>query len=662
MITYRPDLDGLRALAVLSVVLFHAGFPPFSGGFVGVDIFFVLSGYLITSITLREMIGGSFTFAGFYERRVRRLLPPLIPVLLLTWVASALLLEQAEFSSFAGSLASTLVLSANWYFYSTVGYFDGPGELTPLLHMWSLAIEEQFYLIFPFILFVLIKRNLRPLGVCVGLLAVSLLYSTYLAVVESKDLLFYGSIGRFWELLVGACLAFAKKPNFSQKTSFDVLEILGVALIAIALLGYDAEMMFPGPAALIPTMGVALIIYAGGNGRIVSPLLKLKPMVWVGLISYGLYLWHWPIMVFIRQINPLAGPVAMTAAIAASFVLSIASYRWLEKPIRARAWLCRPKSLYGLSSLAVAFLVVVSGLSAVPALEAARAKFGLAFRDKFYDHANSDALKQIFLAKALYHSELNLNYDGSSGVFDIDKHRGWTCSFDNGNSQENVMQCLISQAKERNILVIGDSVGRDTSHALRRAYPNHNFLVLHHSGCAPAELITAAGTSLCFPDLNGTLRKITGALNVSGVVMNFRYRPGKWTGIVQSIPEIRKVTKNVVLLGVSPVFKRKVDEYIRGLSGGDGIPLYVSKDDPKMVPWSFDDLAVGAQKVARKQDIEFADVRPFFCDQDRCRLWLDESKESPLFWDNVHMTNEAITQYAIYLRSVSSINAVVNAR
>lgn len=168
MFSYRPELDGLRAIAVLSVLLFHAGFTLFPGGFVGVDVFFVLSGFLITSIILNEIHTDTFSFSIFYERRIRRLVPPLIPVLLLSWISAFILFEQPQFIDTTKSLYSTLAIASNWYFFSSVGYFDGPGELTPLLHMWSLSIEEQFYLLFPLLLLLTFKLKKHPFALCIA--------------------------------------------------------------------------------------------------------------------------------------------------------------------------------------------------------------------------------------------------------------------------------------------------------------------------------------------------------------------------------------------------------------------------------------------------------------------------------------------------------------
>lgn len=658
MFTYRPELDGLRAVAVLSVVFFHAGIGLFSGGFVGVDIFFVLSGFLITSITMQEMEQGKFSFGAFYERRVRRLFPPLVPVLAFTWLASAALLGEREFVDAARSFAATLALAANWYFYSAVGYFDGPGELTPLLHMWSLSIEEQFYLIFPFIVYALFRLGVRPLYLCLALLVLSFCYSVYLLGIGDNELLFYGSFGRFWELLVGACLALYKPSKVKSRGVNDLLEIVGAGLICWSVLTYDSGMLFPGPSALAPTLGTALIIFAGGRGRIISPALKIKPIIWVGLISYGLYLWHWPIFVFVRHLDPLANGTTMLVASLLALGLSIMSYHWLEQPIRKKIWLAGRKEIYIFGVGGVSAFIIVIALSFMPAVNAAQEKFNTAIRNSIYNINTSKALASLGIQKKRYHAELNLNFHGGLPDFDLEMYRGYTCSFDGGNSQSRVLGCLVAQAKNHNVLLIGDSIGRDTYHALRRAYPAVNFIMMHHSGCPPVER-RHSETIACFPDLAGALSQLSSKVKISGIILNFRYRPKDWRTVTKSIPLMRRITDNIVMLGVTPMFSLSVEKFIKSLPAGSPVPLVVEKGNIQMVPWSFDDLAQQASVIAREQGIEFADVSSFFCDAESCRLWVDNSYDRPLFWDNQHLTVDAIEQYGQFLLEMPAIDLAI---
>ncbi|MBF6616148.1 MAG: acyltransferase [Candidimonas sp.] len=660
MFTYKPELDGLRAVAVLSVILFHAGLSFIPGGFVGVDIFFVLSGYLITSIILTEIQSNSFSFSTFYERRIRRLAPPLIPVLLVTGVLSFTLFEQKHFYDTINSLASTLAISANWYFHSTVGYFDGPGELTPLLHMWSLAIEEQFYLFFPFILLATVRLKKNPTQISVILLSLSFFYSIYLIYMADIDLAFYGTPGRIWELLIGSALACARTPAPRSKNLADTLEISGATLILASIFLYSSDIVFPGPSALIPTIGTALLIAASGKGRFISPILKSKPLVWIGLISYGLYLWHWPLLVFMRAINPTNSPVLIAAAILGTFAFAIVSYYFLEQPIRQKKVFKTKPAIFKFGLTSLAAVTTFSILAYVPAVKPLQNLASNNIHTLIYDDAKSAILSRIETEKKRYHSELNLNFHGGSSDFILSKYAGYTCSFDGNNTQERVILCLTKQAKQNNVLVIGDSIGRDTTHALRRAFPSINFIMLHHSGCPPTEMLHRSKKITCFPNLESTLSEVAKNIKVNGIILNFSYRQQDWPSVNDSIPLMKRITKNVVMLGVTPALGRSIDQQVKALPREASVPINIYRNDRKLLPIDYLKLTEHAQKLAVDAGIMFADVGPFFCNDKYCKLWLNNSYDKPIFWDNQHITHEAMTYYGQYLSGLPQIQEVVS--
>lgn len=347
---YRADIDGLRAVAVLPVVFYHAGFSTFSGGFVGVDVFLVISGFLITSIIAREIESGDFRLANFYERRARRLFPALFAVLLAATIAALFLLMPGELEGYGESVAATSLFASNFLFFSEAGYFDGPAELKPLLHTWSLAIEEQYYLLFPG--FLIVVRRWLPGGAIAwvgALFAASLAYSIW-AVRESPDAAFYLLPSRTWELLLGSLLALlpAAVTTPSARWVREAGAALGVMLIGVAVFAFDHGTRFPGEAALLPCVGAALVI-ACGRGQhqtSIATALSWRPIVFVGLISYSLYLWHWPILVFARHylLRPLEG-VEATLLIALSVTLAIASWRFVERPFRGSEGLLGAQAL-----------------------------------------------------------------------------------------------------------------------------------------------------------------------------------------------------------------------------------------------------------------------------------------------------------------------------
>lgn len=333
---YRPDIDGLRALAVLPVLLFHAGVPGFSGGYVGVDVFFVISGYLITGIIAREIDAGRFSIVAFYERRARRIMPALIVVIAAVLIAAGFVYLPGDFEDVPRSaLAATLFVS-NVHFFLETGYFQGGAETRPLLHTWSLAIEEQFYILFPLFLILLARHAPRWRT---GAILVVLAVSFAIAVVTQADgtgFAFYLLPARGWELMVGALLALRAPPPVPPGWRRETVAAAGLAAIGFAVISFDAGTVFPGAAALFPVLGAASLIHAA-PGTWVGRLLSSRPFTGTGLISYSLYLWHWPIVVFVHYVTD-SRPAGWTTAaiILASLVVAVLSWRFIETPFRRR--------------------------------------------------------------------------------------------------------------------------------------------------------------------------------------------------------------------------------------------------------------------------------------------------------------------------------------
>lgn len=366
-IGYRADIDGLRAIAVVSVVLFHAGVPFLSGGYIGVDIFFVISGFLITSIIAKEIEAGSFSLVGFYERRARRILPALFGVLLASLVAGWLLTTPSEFRELGESVVAAIFFSSNFYFWETTDYFATASEYRPLLHTWSLAVEEQFYIVVPLLLMALAKRSKSLLSMTLLLFFASLLLSM-VGTRASPGTSFYLAPARAWELLVGVLLALNVVPAWSNRVLRETAASVGLVLIGFAVITFDATTVFPGSAALIPCTGAALVIQAGRNAgppTLASRFLSLNALVFVGLISYSLYLWHWPVLAFSRiALKTTALPATWSVgAIAGAFVLAALSWRFVERPFRARGVVSRARifrySGVGASALAVFSIAIM---------------------------------------------------------------------------------------------------------------------------------------------------------------------------------------------------------------------------------------------------------------------------------------------------------------
>jgi peptidoglycan/LPS O-acetylase OafA/YrhL len=366
---YRADIDGLRAIAVLSVVFFHAGLGV-GGGFVGVDVFFVISGFLITSLILRDLDRGSFSIVEFWERRARRIFPALAVVVIVTLIAGWFLMLPFGLQVIGQSAVALTVFASNIQFWRTSGYFDPAAEENPLLHTWSLSVEEQFYLIVPLLLcLVFALRFQRRLGLILGVgVLASFLVSVYYLGRDPKGA-FYLLPSRAWELGAGSLLVLARP--VSNSAFRGLMAWLGLASVLYACFFYDAHTAFPGFAAIMPVMGAVLLIWAGMTGgaadeskpTLVQRFLEAKLLVGIGLLSYSFYLWHWPFFAFHRYLfsDSPGVPLALGYIILA-LLISIASLKYIERPFRERRWAQSRKKVFLFTGL-VSLLVMIAGLS-----------------------------------------------------------------------------------------------------------------------------------------------------------------------------------------------------------------------------------------------------------------------------------------------------------
>jgi peptidoglycan/LPS O-acetylase OafA/YrhL len=358
---YRAEIDGLRALAVLPVILFHAGFEWFSGGFVGVDVFFVISGYLITTIIISEMAEGKFSIVNFYERRARRILPALFFVMAVCIPFAWFWLVPSDLVEFGHSLIAVSTFSSNFLFWSETGYFGGPAELKPLLHTWSLAVEEQYYILFP----IFITLTWR-LGIKWVLIILSFIFMLSLGVAQwgaykIPSANFYLLPTRGWELLIGVFIAFYLKYNTYIKSYLvnQLLSLLGFSMIIYSIVVYNASTPFPSLYALIPTIGTGLVILCATPQTTIHKLLSLNFIVGVGLISYSTYLWHQPILAFAR--HAIEGEVHNLTVIMlciSSLFFGWFSWRFIERPFRQKSYLQR-KFIFKFSLVGILFFSII---------------------------------------------------------------------------------------------------------------------------------------------------------------------------------------------------------------------------------------------------------------------------------------------------------------
>ena len=363
---YRPEIDGLRAVALVPVILFHAGFEHVNGGFVGVDVFFVISGYLITTIILAEKEQGAFSLVNFYERRARRILPALFLVMFVSLPFAWLWLLPSDMKDFCQSLAAVPTFASNILFWYETGYWGVTNELKPLLHTWSLAVEEQYYILFPLFLMLMWRYRKRwILSSFLVIAAISLVLSQWGA-YHMPSANFFMLPTRGWELAIGASIAFyflyrkqKRHTLLAHKYINEVLGLAGLLLIGYAVFTFDETLPFPGLYALIPTIGTALIILFSSPETFIGRLLSAKLLVGIGLISYSAYLWHQPLFAFARH-RSLSEPSNMLLGmlVVLSFPLAYLSWRYVERPFRKKGVVSR-RAIFALSAIgSVVFIAI----------------------------------------------------------------------------------------------------------------------------------------------------------------------------------------------------------------------------------------------------------------------------------------------------------------
>lgn len=358
---YRADIDGLRAVAVISVLFYHFGVMGFSGGFVGVDVFFVISGFLITQLLYVEIQEERFSFVEFYGRRARRLFPAFFFVIVMSFITAYILFTPEHMARFSGSVVYALGSMSNFYFWGESGYFDASANIKPLLHTWTLGVEEQFYFVWPFILFFLVKNTYKAAAPIFLFTAgvISLFYSERL-LSSQPDAAFYLVPFRVFEFVMGGVLVWLIRFKTKNRIVSESISVIGLAMIVYAVLSYTDATLFPGVGALLPCLGAAMIIY-NTESKIIGKLLSNGMMVKVGLISYSLYLIHWPVIVFYKyykfDINNSLTSYEVITLLVAIFVAALLMHKYIEIPFRKKT--CQGKTI---SAAAFGFICAISSV------------------------------------------------------------------------------------------------------------------------------------------------------------------------------------------------------------------------------------------------------------------------------------------------------------
>ncbi len=524
---YRPDIDGLRAIAVVMVLLEHLHLPV-SGGYVGVDVFFVISGYLIGGIILAGLRKGSFSLTEFYERRIRRILPAFLVMLLTSSLLAAVYFTPPELKAFAISLVAALFSVSNFLFWHQAGYFDLQNAAKPLLHTWSLAVEEQFYLLFPPLLIGVQRWLPNRMRVALWTLTAASFCLSLIWVHRDPAGAYFFAPVRAWELLAGTLLSqgYVRVPQGSLGRNFA--SIAGLGLILASALLYSGKTFFPGLAAVPPCLGAVLIIAAGSTGpSLVGQLLSLRPVVFLGLISYSLYLWHWPVIVFqlsanVLHLKPGTHGVALML-LSLSVLLGALSWKFVEQPFRTGRLRWSRGMLFVTTGITVAAVAILGA--------AMIASGGLAFR--------YPAQARAVAAYLDYNEKIPFRQD--------------TCFLVGPESSFATFKpalCLPQANTVNSLLLLGDSHAAALYAGLRQVYPERVLGQANAAGCRPllpgrGEEVDTTCTALRHFLFDDYLPRHPGAV----VLLAGRWQPGDLDRLLETVHWLRARGLNPVVLG-----------------------------------------------------------------------------------------------------------------
>lgn len=552
---YRADIDGLRAIAIVPVLLFHAGFEVFSGGYVGVDVFFVISGFLITSIIMKEVQEDRFTISNFYERRARRILPSYILVVCSVIALGYYLLLPSEYVGTVYAMLASLGFVSNIYFWRNSGYFSPESEYSPFLHTWSLSIEEQFYLFFPFlIIFMLRKGNAKLLLYSILLISIiSLLISEY-GKTLSMSASFYLLPTRAWELLFGSILVFVQNRYILRGKWGGGLSIIFIAFILYPIFSYTEKTSFPGYNALLPVLGACGLIWIGGySNNIITKFIGNSAFVWVGKISYSLYLWHWPIIVYMKNVyGDVLSFEHKIYAIVFSVLLAWVSTNTIERIFLTKKVAVTKQSMFKYSAAGICMVAIL----AFPIIYSS----GLPYRYS----------PEVLAAEA--------------SLEDFSSYRG-KCHIEKNYTIKYIDKCVFGDlASEPTYAFWGDSHAVELSDALGVEMQNKGVSGIHisYSSCPPSQGFSWVSRPYCDEHNKDILEELVSDSSINLVFLIARYNSYQRTdrmlgdmmdGFEVTVKALRHAGKDVVIIypipkanGLAPidvarVIDRKGSEY-----------------------------------------------------------------------------------------------------
>lgn len=624
--TYRSDIDGLRALAIVPVIFFHAGFRGFSGGYVGVDVFFVISGFLIASIILADADAGRFSIARFYERRIRRILPALFVVMAASIPPAWLLMAPHQLREFGQSIVAVSVFASNVLFWAQSGYFDSDSSLRPLLHTWSLAVEEQYYLLFPVALLGIWKLGRRWIAFLFLMIAVASLYLSQVAATQAPSANFFFLPTRAWELLIGVLTAMQltwRGPCQASTVAREAGSVAGLLAVLVSIAVFDARTPFPSLYALVPTLGTAAVIYFSGNGTSVGRILSKPLLVRIGVLSYSLYLWHQPVLAYIKLVRrgEALGFGDYAAYLAITVSLSHATYQYVERPFRR---------------IAIHRTVLFVGAAAVSVLFAAVGFLGQSTNG--------------FLAFKFS----NVPDDRRSLLIDVRTERRTAEEVLSSQSAYLDRQSFDAGGRARKVLFFGDSVARDLATAV--AVERDQF-----SGCEFRMLSLSNDCLEPMSRFDKTCRRSLETLpssrlvrTASLVVVSFLWKDSADAAVIgKLLQSLRDHNSNVLVLGSASFLDMASVSY--ELTRLEDALTQARIDDVVFNSrrLKFDRGNAVARSLSSSLGLGYFDRNDLYCDNTRRQCRIIVSGAGSVLWDNTHLTSYGMQ---ITAQRVSEVN------
>ena len=646
MTTYRSDIDGLRAVAVLAVLAFHALPQVLPGGFVGVDIFFVISGYLISSILYSNLANQQFSLLDFYSRRIRRIFPALITVFIASFVMAWYFFYADEFINLGRHMISSAAFIQNWMLASESGYFDTSAEIKPFLHLWSLGVEEQFYIIWPLLLWGAWKLGLNLLKLTIICLAASFTWNIYELYFAQSTIAFYLPQVRFWELLIGAVLAYIHlNPASSQISSRyisalrlsneNTRSIAGAALLLLSFFLINSQKVFPGFWAILPTLGAVLLISAGPNAILNRSVLSNPLAIWFGKISYPLYLWHWVLLVYLRILEPdlFAKLKFRLLALALAVLLSWLTYRFIEKPLRFGA--------YGKSKT---WFLIAAMLGFILLGREIQNQSGMGYRfTASVAYLGGDFQTQM-------RQKLEDDYQQNAAACDFSQPEKKT----NQPKSDIAKNCYDADPKKQAVFLWGDSHAQMLAYGLRKNLPTAvQLLQVASVGCKPNPFqVEDSNTSYCERSNYVALESIKKTHPQTVVIA----QSTAW-----QISEVEALTAALKKLGVQRiVFVGQNPQW------SDALPTLIMRKQVVGIPQRTksglvpETLTINERAkqlfATPAEGIAFVDLIDLFCNADGCLAYLGNDPISGMtYFDSHHLSPVA----SDYLAKNSLVKAIL---